>query len=354
MKNLCVNLKKETDLSYPIIIERGILDNIEYRLEDRKYFLITNDKIAKIYPEFLSKFNKTRTVIIKDGEKYKNLKTIEYILNKLLDNRIERKDCIVAFGGGVIGDMAGFCASSILRGVDFIQIPTTLLSQVDSSVGGKTGFNNKHGKNLVGAFYQPKKVLIDPNVLNTLPEKEFQCGMGEVIKYAFIERSCGAKEYFNLFELFEKNNVDELINIIEDIIYACVSLKAAVVEQDEKEKGLRALLNLGHTYAHAIEKISNYKISHGQAVLAGIKMALKASLIKGVINENYYNFGTNLIDKYNFAPKLKKLNSDKIIDIMKSDKKVKNSKINLILPRTAAQAALFDDIDELLIKDSLI
>lgn len=354
MKNLCVNLKKETDLSYPIIIERGILDNIEYRLEDRKYFLITNDKIAKIYPEFLSKFNKTRTVIIKDGEKYKNLKTIEYILNKLLDNRIERKDCIVAFGGGVIGDMAGFCASSILRGVDFIQIPTTLLSQVDSSVGGKTGFNNKHGKNLVGAFYQPKKVLIDPNVLNTLPEKEFQCGMGEVIKYAFIERSCGAKEYFNLFELFEKNNVDELINIIEDIIYACVSLKAAVVEQDEKEKGLRALLNLGHTYAHAIEKISNYKISHGQAVLAGIKMALKASLIKGVINENYYNFGTNLIDKYNFAPKLKKLNPDKIIDIMKSDKKVKNSKINLILPRTAAQAALFDDIDELLIKDSLI
>ena len=354
MKNLCVNLKKETDLSYPIIIERGILDNIEYRLEDRKYFLITNDKIAKIYPEFLSKFNKTRTVIIKDGEKYKNLKTIEYILNKLLDNRIERKDCIVAFGGGVIGDMAGFCASSILRGVDFIQIPTTLLSQVDSSVGGKTGFNNKHGKNLVGAFYQPKKVLIDPNVLNTLPEKEFQCGMGEVIKYAFIERSCGAKEYFNLFELFEKNNANGLINIIEDIIYACVSLKAAVVEQDEKEKGLRALLNLGHTYAHAIEKISNYKISHGQAVLAGIKMALKASLIKGVINENYYNFGTNLIDKYNFAPKLKKLNSDKIIDIMKSDKKVKNSKINLILPRTAAQAALFDDIDELLIKDSLI
>lgn len=354
MKNLCVNLKKQIDLSYPIIIKQGILNNIEEHLEDRRYFLITNDKVAKIYSDFISRFEKKHTIIIKDGEKYKNLKTIEYILNKLLDNRIERKDCIIAFGGGVIGDMAGFCASSILRGVDFIQIPTTLLSQVDSSVGGKTGFNNKHGKNLVGAFYQPKKVLIDPNVLNTLPEKEFQCGMGEVIKYAFIERSCGAKEYFNLFELFEKNNVNELINIIEDIIYACVSLKAAVVEQDEKEKGLRALLNLGHTYAHAIEKISNYKISHGQAVLAGIKMALKASLIKGVINENYYNFGTNLIDKYNFAPKLKKLNPDKIIDIMKSDKKVKNSKINLILPRTAAQAALFDDIDELLIKDSLI
>ncbi len=354
MKNLCVNLKKEIDLTYPIIIECGILDNIENHLENKRYFLITNDKIAKIYNNFLSKFDKNRIIIIKDGEKYKNLKTIEFILNKLLDNKIERKDCIIAFGGGVVGDMAGFCASSVLRGVDFIQIPTTLLSQVDSSVGGKTGFNNKHGKNLIGAFYQPKKVLIDTNVLNTLSDKDFQCGMGEVIKYAFIEKSCNAKEYFNLFELFENINPNEVKNKIEEIIYACVSLKAAVVEQDEKENGLRAILNLGHTYAHAIETISNYKIAHGQAVAAGIKMALKTSLLRGIINENYYNFGTNLIDKFNLAPKIKKLNFDNVIEIMKSDKKVKNSKINLILPRTAAQAALFDDTDELLIKDSLI
>ena len=354
MKNLCVNLKKETDLSYPIIIERGILDNIKEQLEDRRYFLITNDKIAKIYPEFLSKFNKTRTVIIKDGEKYKNLKTIEYILNKLLDNRIERKDCIIAFGGGVIGDMAGFCAACALRGVDFIQIPTTLLSQVDSSVGGKTGFNNKHGKNLVGAFYQPKKVLIDSDVLKTLSHNDFQCGMGEVIKYAFIEKSCGAKEFFNLFELFENINPNEIQNKIEQIIYACVSLKAAVVEQDEKESGLRAILNLGHTYAHAIEKISNYKILHGQAVAAGIKMALKTSLLKGLIDKNYHDYGINLIDKFELTPKLKKLNPDKIIEIMKSDKKVKDSRINLILPLKDSRAGLFDDTDELLIKDSLI
>ena len=354
MKNLCVNLKKETDLSYPIIIERGILDNIKEQLEDRRYFLITNDKIAKIYPEFLSKFNKTRTVIIKDGEKYKNLKTVEFILSKLLDKKIERKDCIIAFGGGVIGDMAGFCAACALRGVDFIQIPTTLLSQVDSSVGGKTGFNNKHGKNLVGAFYQPKKVLIDSDVLKTLSHNDFQCGMGEVIKYAFIEKSCGAKEFFNLFELFENINPNEIQNKIEQIIYACVSLKAAVVEQDEKESGLRAILNLGHTYAHAIEKISNYKILHGQAVAAGIKMALKTSLLKGLIDKNYHDYGINLIDKFELTPKLKKLNPDKIIEIMKSDKKVKDSKINLILPLKDSRAELFDDTDELLIKDSLI
>ena len=354
MKNLCVNLKKQVDLSYPIIIKQGILNNIEEYLEDRKYFLITNDKVAKIYGDFISKFVDDYTIIIKDGEKHKNIKTIQYILDKLLDNKIERKDYIVAFGGGVVGDMAGFCASSVLRGVGFIQIPTTLLSQVDSSVGGKTGFNNKHGKNLIGAFYQPKKVLIDPDVLKTLSHNDFQCGMGEVIKYAFIEKSCGAKDFFNLFELFENINPNEIQNKIEQIIYACVSLKAAVVEQDEKESGLRAILNLGHTYAHAIEKISNYKILHGQAVAAGIKMALKTSLLRGIINENYYNYGINLIDKFELAPKLKKLNPDKIIEIMKSDKKVKNSKINLILPRTAAQAALFDDTDELLIKDSLI
>ena len=354
MRELCVNLKKETDLSYPIIIKNSLLDEIENYLQDRRYFLVTNDKIAKIYGDFLAKFDKKRTIIIKDGEKYKNLKTVEFILNKLLENKIERKDCIIAFGGGVIGDMTGFCASCILRGVDYIQIPTTLLSQVDSSVGGKTGFNGIFGKNLIGTFYQPKKVLIDTNTLNTLSQKDFTCGMGEVIKYAFIEKSCGASEDFNLFSFFEKTRPDEIKSKIEDSIYACISLKAAVVEQDEKEKGLRAILNLGHTYAHAIEKLSNYKTPHGQAVSTGIKMALKTSYLKNLIDEKYYNYGTSLIDKFGLAVEIKKINTKKALEIMKSDKKVKNSKINLILPLTSAQAELFGDIDELLIKDSLI
>lgn len=354
MKNLCVNLKKEIDLSYPIVIERGILNNVENHLDNRRYFIITNDKVAKLYRGFLNKFDKKHTIIVKDGEKHKNLKTVEYILNKLLKEKVERKDCIIAFGGGVIGDMAGFCASSVLRGIDFIQIPTTLLSQVDSSVGGKTGFNGKYGKNLIGAFYQPKKVLIDPNVLNTLSYADFQSGLGEVIKYAFIENSCGAKKFFNLFDTFEKITPDSLKDKIEDIIYACVSLKAAVVEKDEKEKGLRQILNLGHTYAHAIETISNYKIPHGQAVSCGIKMALKASFIKNFIDETYYNYGISIIDKFNLAPKIKPLNHKKVTEIMKSDKKVHDSKISLILPLTFAQAKSFDDTDGLLIKDSLI
>ncbi len=354
MRELTVNLKKECDFSYQIHIENDCLKNIEGFLEDRRYFVITNEKIAKIYPDFLKKFDKNRIIIIKDGEKYKNLKTIEKILNKLLEKKIERKDCIIALGGGVIGDMAGYCASCVLRGVDFIQIPTTLLSQVDSSVGGKTGFNSKWGKNLIGAFYQPKKVIIDPGVLQTLEEKDFKSGLGEVIKYAFIERSCECSEFFNLFNIFEKISKDQLHNNLEEIIFACVSLKAAVVEKDEKESGLRKILNLGHTYAHAFETITKYKMPHGLAVALGIKKALKVSLIKGLIDENYYNYSISLLEKFDLIQEIKNLNYKKVFEIMGSDKKVENSKINLILPKPFAQVSLFDDTDELLIRDSLL
>ncbi len=352
MKNISVNLKEN---SYEILIQRGLLDNIFVHLEDRRYFLITNKKVAKLYPKFLENFEKNSIITIKDGEKYKNIKTFEYLTNELLAKKIERKDCLIAFGGGIIGDMVGFCASSILRGVDFIQIPTTLLSQVDSSVGGKTGFNTAFGKNLIGAFYQPKKVLIDPNTLNTLPEKEFKGGMGEVIKYSFIENSCNCDEKFDLFNLFYHMGKKDVMNKIEEIIYACIKLKASVVEQDEKEKGLRALLNFGHTYAHGIEKITNYKkFTHGEAVAIGCKMALEMSLLKDLIPKSYYDFCISLIDKFELAPKFKGYNKDKFIQAMRSDKKVCNSTINFMLPLDCAQAGLFADNNELLIKGSLI
>lgn len=355
MKSLTVNLKNEEDLSYPIIIERGIVENIENYLSDDNPFVITNDRVSKIYPEFLKKFNQERIIIIKDGEKYKNLKTIEYILNALLERKIERKNSILAFGGGVVGDMAGYCASCILRGVNFVQVPTTLLAQVDSSVGGKTGFNTEFGKNLVGAFWQPKKVLIDPNVLKTLSLADFKSGLGEVIKYAFIEKSCGAEVDFDLMNLFCHLAPAKIDEKIEEIIFACTSLKAAVVEKDEKEGGLRAILNLGHTWAHAIEKITNYKkYSHGQAVAMGIKMALYTALSRELISEEYYNIGIGLIEKFDIAPKKASFKPKKILEIMKSDKKVKNSKINLILPLEGRKARLFDDTDELLIEESLL
>lgn len=338
MKKLTVETK---DKNYDIIIKDGILsESNEILPKDKRLFLVTNDNLSEIYPDFISKFE--HKVIIKDGEEHKNFETFQYITETLLSQKIERKDSVVVFGGGVTGDLAGYAASSVLRGVGFIQIPTTLLSQVDSSVGGKTGFNTKYGKNLIGAFYQPDLVLIDPLILKTLPEKEIKTGLGEVVKYAFIEKNCSDKEEFYLFD-YLKNEIN-----YNEIIYKSCALKASVVSKDEKEKNLRAVLNFGHTFAHAIETITGYKkFTHGEAVSMGMKSAFDLALNLGLIDSSYHNEAFNLIDKFNLAP-VYKLNWDKdeYINIMKSDKKVVSSKIRLVLPAGKSEVKIFDDIDE--------
>lgn len=337
MKQLNVKTKNK---SYDILIKNGILSEIDKYLPDNsRYFLVTNDNLAEIYPEFINGFEKK--VIIKDGENHKNFETFEFIINELLRLKIERKDTIVVFGGGVTGDLAGYAAASVLRGVKFIQIPTTLLSQVDSSVGGKTGFNTKYGKNLIGAFYQPEIVLIDPDTLKTLPEREIKSGMGEVVKYAFIEKTASNNEDFYIYDYLMGDSFD-----YNDVIYKCCGLKADVVSKDEKEKGLRVVLNLGHTFAHAIETITNYeKFTHGEAVAMGIKSAFELSYNLGFIDKNYYISAFNLIDKFNLAPCYKlDIDKDKYIEIMKSDKKVISSKIRLVLPVARGEVKIFDDI----------
>ena len=329
-----------------IIIQKGIADNFEKYFEDKKYFLITNTTLKKLYPEFISKFDKNRVVVIKDGEKYKNHKTFNQITEKLLSAKIERKDCIVALGGGVIGDLTGYVASSILRGVDLIQVPTTLLAMCDSSIGGKTGYNTKQGKNLVGSFYFASKVLIDPNFLNTLNEYEFKCGLGEIVKYAFIEKSCKCDEYFNLIEYLENSDINSVKTNIEKIIEICAKLKANVVNLDGKEAGLRKILNLGHTFAHPIETLSKYKgISHGEAVAYGIRYASKLSFSLKKIDEDYYKLINKVLDNFGLATKRLKYPPKKIINLMQNDKKVSNQKINLLLPTSPAAVELFDNID---------
>lgn len=332
-----------------IIIEKNLTSDIFNFLSDNKrYFLITNTTLAKLYPNVLNKFEKDKIIVIKDGEKYKNYKTCNYILNELLKRKIERKDSIVALGGGVVGDLAGFCASIVLRGVELIHIPTTLLAMCDSSIGGKTGYNTKYGKNLAGSFYKAEKVLIDLNFLNTLNDYEFKCGMGEVLKYAFIEQSLCADESFNLFEILANTPSDKIKDKMDFIVKACAALKANVVNKDEKESSLRKLLNFGHTFAHPIESLNNYKtISHGKAVAMGMKMASKLAFLNDKI-EKEYNLRMNfLIDKFELASKkIKFTNSynDKFIDLMKQDKKVLNGKINLLLPVGYCQVELFDNI----------
>ena len=338
MKNLKVKTENKT---YDILIKNGILNKAkEYFGNSRKIFLITNDNLLKIYPDFINSFD--YKVVIKDGENHKNFETFEYIINELLRQKIERKDKIVVFGGGVTGDLAGYAAASVLRGVDFIQIPTTLLSQVDSSVGGKTGFNTSYGKNLIGAFYQPDIVLIDPDTLKTLSEREIKSGMGEVVKYAFIEKTASKNKEFYIYDYLKGSEFD-----YSTIIYKCCGLKADVVSSDEKEKGLRAILNLGHTFAHAIETITNYtEYTHGEAVSMGIKSAFELSLNLGLIDKAYFENAFNLIDKFNLAS-VYKIDCDKnrFIEIMKSDKKVISSKIRLVLPISCGEVKIFDDIE---------
>ena len=245
---MIVKIDLTNDNSYEIYIEK--LKALSF---DRKVVVVTNPTVAGFHLEYLkSKLTAKELSIctIKDGEEYKNMQTLEDILSSCFEAKLDRKSLLVAFGGGVIGDMTGFAASIYQRGIDFIQIPTTLLSQVDASVGGKTGINNKYGKNLVGTFHQPKAVYIDSSFLKTLPKREFGAGVAEIIKMAV----CFNKDFFSWLEnndLRDEKNIDIAIQ-------KSVETKAWVVSQDEKEQGLRAALNYGHTFGHVIENITNY------------------------------------------------------------------------------------------------
>ena len=350
-------IKATKESSYPIIIEENILEKAyEYILKytsSKKFLVVTNDKIFNLYGEYLRNDN-SEFVVLPDGEVYKSMEYLNKILDKALEIKLERKDAIIALGGGVIGDMAGFAAAIYQRGIDFIQIPTTLLAQVDSSVGGKVAVNHKLGKNMLGAFYQPKLVLSDTNVLKTLDERQFKTGLSEVIKYAFIEKTCNAEENYNFYE-FLKENKEKICKrdtkALKELITICCKLKSAVVNQDEKEKGLRAILNFGHTYAHAIENITNYeKYTHGEAVSIGMKLIFDLALSMGKISEEYYKDAISLIKEYDLVTSLDYTpDREKFYDAMKSDKKVSNQSIMFVMPKDRKEVGMENKIDKKLI-----
>ncbi|KAK4765417.1 hypothetical protein SAY86_026507 [Trapa natans] len=327
------------DRSYPIYIGSGLLDQpelLQRHVHGKRVLIVTNETIAPLY---LDKVTHALTVgnpnvsvdhvILPDGEKYKNMDVLMKVFDKAIESRLDRRCTFVALGGGVIGDMCGYAAASFLRGVNFIQIPTTVMSQVDSSVGGKTGINHRLGKNLIGAFYQPQCVLIDTDTLNTLPDRELASGLAEVIKYGLIRDA-------DFFEWQEKNMQALMSRDPAALAYAikrsCEN-KAEVVSLDEKESGLRATLNLGHTFGHAIETGFGYGVwLHGEAVAAGIVMAVDMSYRLGWIDESIVARVQNILKqaKLPTAPP-ETMTVEMFKSVMAVDKKVADGLLRLIL-----------------------
>jgi len=325
------------DTSYDITI-----DKLKTLTIDKKVVVVTNPTISNLHLDYLLShldIKDLSVVTIPDGEQYKHMQTIEDILEHCFEHKLNRSSMLIAFGGGVIGDMTGFAASLYQRGIDFIQIPTTLLSQVDASVGGKTGVNNKFGKNLVGAFHQPKEVLIDPYFLTTLPAREFSAGIAEIVKMAV----CFSKDFF---EWLESNDLREEDNI-KVAIQKSVETKAWVVSQDEKEKGLRAALNYGHTFGHVIENETNYDTYlHGEAVGIGICMANDTSVKIGIMTQEESNRVKNLLKKYDIPTTYDIKDVEDFYEHFFLDKKSLDNKIKFILACGIGDCKITDEVSK--------
>ncbi|MES2181345.1 MAG: 3-dehydroquinate synthase [Pseudomonadota bacterium] len=347
MQTLKVDLANR---SYPIHIGKNLISDASLMLPHlkRKHVaIVTNTTVGPLYLDKISLALQSAGVtvipiILPDGEAYKNSETLNTIYDVLLQNRCERSTTLIALGGGVIGDLTGYAAATYLRGVPFIQIPTTLLSQVDSSVGGKTGINHPSGKNMIGAFYQPQLVLADIDTLQTLPAREFSAGMAEVIKYGLIRDA----DFFDWLE----TNIASLMHLDEQVlnyaIYHSCQNKAEVVARDEHEQGERALLNLGHTFGHAIENAMGYGVwLHGEAVAAGTMMAADLSQRLGWLTAAEIARMQNLLQAANLPIAAPNLGVEKYLNLMGLDKKVEDGRIRLILQQGIGKSVITSDYD---------
>ncbi len=346
------------DRAYPIHIGSGLISQTNLilpHLKRKQVAIITNTTVAPLYLENLAQPLRDAgfsviEIILPDGEACKNSETLNQIYDALLENRCERSTTIIALGGGVIGDLTGYAAATYLRGVPFIQIPTTLLAQVDSSVGGKTGINHPLGKNMIGAFYQPKVVLADIDTLQTLPQRELSAGVAEVIKYGLIRDA----DFFDWLEI----NMSKLMALDEAVttyaIYRSCKNKAEVVAADEHEVGERALLNLGHTFAHAIENAMGYGVwLHGEAVAAGTMLAADLSQRMGWLTSADIQRIYAVFTAANLPLDAPKLGVEKYLDLMGLDKKVIDGKIRLVLQQGIGNALITSDYDADKLKQTL-
>ncbi|MCL2843340.1 MAG: 3-dehydroquinate synthase [Oscillospiraceae bacterium] len=325
--------------TYDVLIGHGILPELGGHIKTllpptQKIAVVTDETVAALYakPVLATLTNAGLTphiYTLTPGETSKNSTVYLSLLNRLAEDGFTRADCIVALGGGVVGDLAGFTAATFLRGIPYIQVPTTLLAMVDSSVGGKTAIDLPHGKNLAGAFYQPTLVLIDTDTLDTLPQEIFQDGMAEVIKYGML----------NSPRLLDQLLNDNITQELPTIITTCVSIKRDVVEQDEFDTGRRMLLNLGHTVGHAIEKLSNYTIPHGQAVAIGMTIDTRAAVAKHLCPPDCLHMLDNLLDRYSL-PNRTDYSAEAIFQAAQGDKKRRGGDISIVTPRSLGHSEL--------------
>ena len=334
--------------SYPIYVGSALLADNNYlspHIRGRQVCLVTNDVVAPLYLErvkkLLSKYQ-VDVVVLPDGESFKSLSTIDKIYDCLLTNKHNRTTTLIALGGGVVGDMTGYAAATYQRGVNFIQIPTTLLSQVDSSVGGKTGVNHPLGKNMIGAFHQPQCVVIDTDVLQTLPSRELAAGMAEVIKYGLI----GDHHFYNWIESNTQNLMAlDVACLIEAITRSCQN-KADIVAQDEREGGIRAILNLGHTFGHAIETAQGYGVwLHGEAVATGMVVAAELSAVIGMIDKAQVQRLRVILRQLNLPVIVpENMTAERFMELMGLDKKVIDGRLRLVLLKTIGEAFVTDEV----------
>ena len=343
MRTLTVQLGER---SYPIYIGPNLLKHglLDKHLAASCALIITNETVGPLYRgQLVTPQNiPINDLVLPDGERYKSLRTCERVYDSLIGGRFDRHSTIIALGGGVIGDLAGFCAATYQRGINFIQMPTTLLAQVDSSVGGKTGVNHPQGKNMIGAFHQPQAVIADTYLLGTLPQRELAAGLAEVVKYGLIRDH----QFFSWLE----DNADKLLTkdaeaLTHAVAESCRN-KAEVVAADEREKGLRALLNLGHTFGHAIETHTNYTTwLHGEAVAAGICMACRVSVELGWLSTTEMQRAQNLLAKFGLPLRPPEMSPSRFLELMSVDKKNKDGQMRLVLLKGIGEAVVTSEFD---------
>ena len=333
--------------NYPILVERGAIHRLGEFLPPRcgKIFLLTDHTVWRLHGPSLQKAlapHPSHPILLPAGEEHKRLATIERAAEQMVAAGADRSSLVVAFGGGIVGDLGGFLAAIFMRGIPVLQLPTTLLAQVDAAIGGKTGANLVCGKNLIGAFHQPKAVLVDPELLTTLPEREYRAGLFEVIKYGVI----ASPELFSLLATQRNQVLARQPAVIEQLIAESVRIKAEVVSADERESDLRRILNFGHTFGHALEAETAYtRFLHGEAVGFGMRAATHLAARLGLLNQNDHDAIVRLIDHYGPLPPLDGIPPEHLFERLRADKKTVQGRLHFIVPERIGQVRIISDVD---------